>query len=245
MKKIVLFCVVAASFAAAMTGCTTLYHPQLADVPMIDHKGDIRVSLNGEVTTPYSVGSTVTVGVTDAFAIQLHANTNIEVDKNFYSHLAAGLFKSMGSTLLEGYAALGFGIGENWNGADILYTTKGHYVLPFLQLNYGLHNATKAHIDAGVALKVGVMVPEFTIHYYNNGSQPESFAEYATANMLLEPQFFFRIGDDKVRFTFQFGYNYLNDMHGFEDSHYLDWSWRPNPVRYDSFSASLGLTFYL
>lgn len=92
-----------------MSGCW-LYKPQLADVPLIEHKGDVRVA--GSVYLFPAIGATATIsaGLTNRLALQLH--TDYESRDVHYSHAALGLYKSLGKRVREGYLGIGYGNGD-------------------------------------------------------------------------------------------------------------------------------------
>ena len=73
-----------------MTGCWT-YKPQLADIPLINHKGDIRAAGSLYLLPVTGLDATLSAGLTDHLAMQLHIDNEGEV---FYSHLALGYYKT-------------------------------------------------------------------------------------------------------------------------------------------------------
>lgn len=211
--------------ALTMAGCGSVYKPQLAHVPLIDHRGDIRVSAAAEA--PRNASLSVSAGLTDHIALQYHLGTTYLNHGLEYTHFAGGLYFPMGQSVLETYVGYGLGEGGMTKADDFDY--KGSYRLPFVQVNYGWKNLTKLHIDVGGALKVGYWMPEYRISYSDPGMQR---MEYYTNSWLLEPQVFFRMGWERVKFGVQVGTTLLDD------------SRFPQRMSYHRMSYSIGTTIY-
>ena len=88
-----------------------MYHPQSVDVPLINHKEDLRVDAAFSLTVlglQPALNATVSYGFTDWNAAQFHVNWNGM--KSFYVQPAVGAYKPFGGHfVLEGYAGYGFG----------------------------------------------------------------------------------------------------------------------------------------
>lgn len=231
-----------AAILLTLQGCGmigSMYSPQLAEVPLIAGKGDTRASasING-----IGADATVSTGISNHLAMQLSGS--IHDEDIFYHHAALGYFTGYGKFGAEGYLGLGFGNGHV-HDIDDGYNTKGTYLLPFVQLNLGWSNLTKAHIDCGVALKYGRMSPGFGITYetWHSDTQTSTYTsgKYSTVNNMFEPQVFFRIGGEKVKYSLQIGMSVLDDI-----LHYKDSKWyNCNTVPYDPLTVSMGVTFFL
>ena len=198
-----------------LTSCW-VYKPQLADIPLIDHKGDIRI--NGSVyfnpIPVYSdrlgsyfypalgISSSFSAGVTESMAINTYIDYQLADD--FYTHFALGWYKSYKTSVFEGYLGTGFGHGSIHLNAYPA-SSSIYYVCPFVQLNYGWHLGP--HWDIGVSLKAGDYTP-FKIKIRTPEDYPGP-SHVPLASPLLEPQVFFRVGNDKCKFQSQIGYTYI------------------------------------
>lgn len=197
-----------------LTSCW-VYKPQLADIPLIDHQGDVR--LNGSVyvqplisqhadgsisllAVP-GVSTTVSAGLTDRLAVQSH----FDFQGHCYTHIALGLYKPFANSLLESYVGVGYGTGGASDN-DEPASSHINYLCPFVQGNYGWRLGK--HFDIGMALKAGDYIPV----RYTRSRKPE----YDSGNpslpghtLLVEPQVFFRVGWETVKLQLQAGYSLL------------------------------------
>lgn len=218
------------------TGCGVMYYPQLADVPLIDHQGDTRVSAAAYCYPHLGFEATTTVGLANHFAWQVHLNYS----GNTYFHASPGVFFRNDNRVLEAYVGLGMGSGGRSAPAHYLVDYgRGRYTSAFLQLNYGWKNLGKAHIDYGFSIKVGRFDPVFNgkIPYIDetNNVAGRDIAYYRT-NLQFEPQAFFRIGGEHVKYSLQMGFVFLPDLSAFNRAN--------NDVFYYSpFSITNGITF--
>lgn len=209
-----------------MTSCW-IYKPQLADIPLINHKGDVRVAGSIYWPVPTGVNATVSLGVTNHLALQMHGEfESLDV---FYSHAAMGFYNADSTSVLEGYLGLGKGHGDANINTDPS-NAYGPYCIGFAQLNYGWH--LNRRCDIGLALKAGKML-SFLRGVDADDPNDDNMAFGYSKHTLLEPQFFFRVGGEKVKFQVQLGYTYLSD-------------WPKSYVfRYIPISLSTGLCFTL
>ena len=208
------------------TSCWT-YKPQLADIPLIDHKGDVRLAGSIYWFPPIGANATVSMGLTNHLAMQFHGD--FEGRDVFYSHAALGFYNSDSTSVLEGYLGLGHGHGDVYIDANPA-SAYGPYTIGFAQFNYGWH--LNRHWDIGLAMKVGRVSAILRGH---DGEDPNDDKEVfgPRKSALLEPQFFVRVGGEKVKFQLQLGYTYLPD-----------WP-RTGAIRYIPISLSTGLNFTL
>ena len=210
-----------------MSGCW-LYKPQLADVPLIEHKGDVRVA--GSVYLFPATGATATIsaGLTNRMALQLH--TDYESRDVHYSHASLGLYRSLGKRVREGYLGIGYGNGDVYIDASPA-SAHGPYFCGFGQFNYGWH--LSEHSDIGFSMKVGRMFSYFRGSYkeYNDLYGDDPFGPRWST--LLEPQVFFRVGGECVKFQTQLGY-----------THMFLWP-KANVMRYIPLSFSVGVNISL
>lgn len=226
---------IAVAAILSFCGCANLYQPQLADVPLIDHKGDFRLSMQGYLFHNAGLQATVTTGLTNHLSVQAHSN--LRLNNCYYGHLAMGFFFPIDEHMVfETYVGCGQGHGEK-EDVDHSYKTSGTFTLPFLQCNFGLTNLTKAHIDFGASLKGGVLVPDFHIVYSDNTPS----LHYMQGNWLIEPQLFFRIGGEHIKYNLQLGFCWLNDMRDYQDPHF---GLGTHTITYTPISLSMGVSFY-
>lgn len=223
------------------TGCGVMYYPQLADVPLIDHQGDTRVSAAAYFYPHWGFETTTTVGLANHFAWQVHLNYGLVS----YFHVSPGVFFSNDNRVLEAYVGLGMGSGgRSGLGHSLVDYGRGSYTSAFLQLNYGWKNLTKAHIDYGFSLKAGYFMPSFNgkIPYIDETQIDETITvagrdiSYYGTNLQLEPQAFFRIGGEHVKYSLQVGLVYLPDLSAFNRANH-------NVFHYSPFSITNGITF--
>ena len=211
-----------------LTSCW-VYKPQLADIPLIDHRGDMR--LNGAVyvqpnihVTPQrtsvamapGVSATVSAGLTDRLAVQSH----FDFQGNYYTHIAAGMYKSYGGSVLEGYFGVGYGTGHGYDDAEPA-SSDIRYCCPFVQGNYGWH--VGECLDIGLSLKTGDYIP--VLVQRTPGYGVPAIPEHT---LLVEPQFFFRVGWETVKFQLQAGY-----------CHLFNW---PDEYLFDYYPLSVGMS---
>lgn len=249
MKKNYFFLALCAA-SMAFASCS-IYHPQAVDIPLINHAEDARVDASVGISTwvlpdVFTLNTTVSYGFNDWLAGQVHFNYGGE---NVYAQLAPGAYHPLGEhSVVETY--VGFGMGGAWrdgisssdaNSNDTTsfkeYNYSGKFMLPFAQVNLGWHDLTDAHIDLAFGLKVGAYLPDFNYKKYDEGGNliAGGDGDYTTGNLLVEPQFLFRIGGEHVRFNVKVGFSWLSDI-------YSDNS-KSGPFTADLFTVSSGFTF--
>ena len=207
-----LSCSLVALLLSCLVASCTMYKPELANIPLIDHKGDMRLSGTlycypvpayndriGDFFIPVpGISASFSAGITDRWAINTFADFQGDV---YYAHAAAGLYKEFDHSVLEGYLGLGYGHGyTHWDAEPA--TVNIDYLLPFVQVNYGWH--LNSHNDIGFSLRTGDYIPVNTKinHPYENPTHPVQAP-------LIEPQIFIRYGGEKVKSQIQVGYTYL------------------------------------
>lgn len=226
----------------AMMASCTIYHPQSVDIPLIDHqgewRGDVAVGASSLVVIPdnVSLNATVTYGVTDWLAGQVHANYGVD---NYYLQAAPGVYKAIGEKfVVEGYVGVGYGGVNHDESKNVTDTSTvyrvydGHFVLPFVQLNFGWRRLGPVEIGFGV--KAGGYLPDMEYHRLRATEPPTVKYEeiYTTPNFLLEPHVQLRIGGEHVNFTLRAGYSFLSDLDNGAER-----------MTYDRFGLSMGLGF--
>ena len=240
-----------ALLALLVSGCS-IYHPQAVDIPLVNHRGDLQVDLSAGLSAwvlpdVLTLNTTASYGLNDWLATQAHLNYGFE---NVYGQLALGAYATFGSHgVVEGY--LGTGLGGAWRGRTSYdadddddddkssgsrsYEYDGHFLLPFVQGNFGWRGLAGGHIDLAFGLKVGAYQPDFTYKSYNDDDEifPSRTSRYTTPNLLLEPQFQFRVGGEHVKWNLRLGFAWMNDVYGADVN-----------LTYDWLTLSTGLTFF-
>lgn len=236
----------------AVSSCS-IYHPQAVDIPLINHADDVRVDASLGLSTwvipdVFTLNATASYGFNDWLAGQAHFNYGGD---NLYAQLAPGAYFPLSeNAVVETYVGLGLGGAwrdnissshANENDTTIFhqYGYSGNFFLPFAQANIGWHDLTAAHIDLAFGLKLGAYLPDFDYKKYDDKGNliAGSDQTYNTANFLVEPQFLFRIGGERMKFNVKVGFNWLSDIFG-SDSY-------SGPFTADLFTISTGFTFSL
>lgn len=247
MKKLLRSFFLVATLTFLITSCS-IYHPQAADIPLINHSGDTRVDASLGVSywilpSTFTLNATVSHGFSDWLAGQVHGNFGGD---NFYLQGAPGVYRPLGAhSVLEGYAGVGFGgawrndvESSSESSSNNNYSYKGTYLLPFGQVNIGWHDLSPLHIDLAIGLKAGAYMPNFNYHELDNNGDiiATSNYDYTTTNLLFEPQVMLRLGGEHIKFNIKVGYAWLSDIYG-DNSHSKN-------LYSDLVTASAGLTFF-
>lgn len=212
MRKTI-YTVMLISLSLLMTSCHAWYNTQMADVPLLQGKGDVRVTggVNTAAMFPYSLSGTASVGVTDHIGAQLYGSYS-DADQ-FHFHGAGGYYTYLGEShwVLETYG--GAGMGSTFNSAARDEETKAPeertagdavrftYQQYFCQLNIGMADVTAVHFDFGVGLRAGVM--PYSLRVNERDKEPK-IDEHGVLP-LFEPVAFVRIGTSVVKFQVQVG----------------------------------------
>ena len=209
------------------TSCI-MYQPQGVDIPLINHENDLRI--DGAVSAGYMVGIYPALNVTTSYgfnkwgAVQLHANWDF--NRGYYLQAGVGAYMPIDKFVLEGYLGYGYGY-KYYTKSDTAANAKeffGSYQIPYLQLNAGWVGLANGVIDLGLGVKAGAYIPDITDRWT---SQNETrYINQTTA--LIEPQAFFRVGGEHLKFTLRVGMCFFG-----EDSDLL----------YAPFGASLGVNY--
>ena len=188
-----------------ITGCgAPAYQTITTDIPLINHKNDIRVDLG--VSAP-SVNATVSYGLTDLIAIQGYGSMISE--DAYYFQPALGLYKNMGNRKVqELYCGYGYGYGvghDSSRGGEIF----GKYQVYFLQYNYGTINGKNSNTELGFSLKAGYLHSELTNDGYYETDPIESSEKYQDDCILIEPIGMIRFGMVNRKFSIKLGGTYM------------------------------------
>lgn len=185
------------------------YRPQVVEMPLIHEKGELQVNGSIGLSVPFGdgyIGATASYGATEWLAVQAHANWNGSAGG--YGQVATGAFKSWKNAVLEGYIGYGYG-GNNWNDKNNGRMFTARYHLPFAQADFGWAGLANGHIDLGVGVKAGCMLPNIVNTKSATESTPESVMRSTSPVALLEPQLFFRVGGKRLKWTLNVGYCHL------------------------------------
>jgi len=189
--------------------------PQTVDIPLINKMGDLRIDVGGSFTGNNalrsseafdteewsvlpSVHGTISYGMSNRFALQMHAN--ISSLSTYYFQTALGMYKGWEKkTVLELYGGYGYGssIISNWAKNN----TKYH--LPFAQLNIGRTGLNFLNLDYGMGIKTGYIYA----HIMNDAI---AYSFLRDRSLLVEPCVFIRFGGRKVKFNMKASYLWTN-----------------------------------
>lgn len=183
-----------------------MYHPQTVDLPLLQHRGDLRADFSVAVS-PLFVAPTVdfngslAYGITDHIGSQLYAS--IADAQNGYLQFAAGGFQSLSDyAVVEGY----LGYGHGWShytytplDQNLLGTASGSCQLYYAQTNIGWVGLLADVLDFGVGLKGGLFKPNFSNVQHDAKGQVVSTTAAVKGRTLFEPQLMLRLGGEHVK----------------------------------------------
>lgn len=224
MKKVIILLAALPLLASCVS---PIYHAQSVDVPLINHKGDVRVSADMSLSAwllpdAMNMNATGTVGITDWLSGQVHANYGGD---NAYVQAAPGVYFPLSDHfVVEGYA--GFGYGAIWrnskpdkekeegSSSNTSHSYSGHFMLPYGQVNIGWHDIGAVHFGAAFGLKVGGYMPDFeSMDVTTRGDNiTYRYDAYRTTNLLLEPQMQLTLGSEHVKWVTRVGFSWMSDL---------------------------------
>lgn len=195
------------SLLVLLIGCA-VYHPQTTDIPLIDHKGDLRIDAGVSVIP--SVHSTFSYGLTKKIALQAFGSIGIE--DRYYLQLSPGFYKCLNNKkVIELYSGFGLGHANTIKNPlanmpeAIKQSLYGKYQIYFVQFNWGKNTNESRVLDWGIGIKTGLFHSELTdMNYYSIYSATDTFPTNNENSILIEPVFSFRIGNEKAKFTYKF-----------------------------------------
>ena len=231
MKKIMYFCkiktrtimktsklLLIAAAAMLMTGCSAVYFPTSADIPLIREKGEVQLEGMVYPDEPLGIRASAAWGVTDHLAVEAIVDPLRQ-----YSQAMVGFYSPVDSKFVyELYGGFGGGTRNGYGyEPDIRYNAK--YLLPFLQADCGWINLIEPlNLDFAVSLKVGAMHG----HTINSFKHHDSIWVYWTAQtyddwmLLLEPTVELRMGWDNLKFSLRAGWSALYFGHSISNFPY-------------------------
>jgi hypothetical protein len=186
-----------------------VYHPQTTDIPLIDHKGDLRIDAGASLIP--SVHSTFSYGLTKRIALQAFGSIGIE--HRHYLQVSPGFYKCLDNNkVIELYSGFGWGYANtNKNPLAnlpeaIKQSLYGKYQVYFVQFNWGKKGNQSGDMDWGFGIKTGLFHSNLTDeNYYEINSETRPYPFLKENSILLEPIMFFRTGRKDVKFSYKFG----------------------------------------
>lgn len=179
-----------------------VYHPQTVDIPLIKKKNDLRIDAG--ISLVPTIHSTISYGLTNKIAIQAFGSTG--GDDRQYLQVASGLYKAFeNQNVMELYGGFGYGYGDAYKDSrpGNLY---GNYQIYFLQYNFGHYSIKSGHLEFGFGIKSGYFHSNLTDrNYYSWGSETGPYPNYKENSILVEPQAFFKVGGERIKFSFKAG----------------------------------------
>ncbi len=187
-----------------LIGCA-VYHPQTTDIPLIDHKSDLRIDMGASMIP--SVHSTVSYGLTNKIAVQAFGSIGFE--ERYYFQLSPGFYKCLNNKkVIEIYSGLGLGHANTVKNPfanmpeAIRQSLYGKYQLYFVQFNWGKNSQKSGEPGWGLGLKTGLFHSDLTDeNYYNIYAEGAPYANDRENSLLIEPVFLLRAGNKKTKFT--------------------------------------------
>ncbi|MDX9905668.1 MAG: hypothetical protein RBS55_03675 [Bacteroidales bacterium] len=219
------------SFLTIMLSGCIVYHTQTTDIPLINHKNDLRIDAGASIVP--SVHATISYGLTDKVAIQGFGT--IGTDDRYYFQAATGLYKNnTNSRVLELYGGFGYGYGNAYRDANP-GNLLGDYQLYFVQLNYGKIANELSNFEIGFGIKAGYLHSNLTDrNYYKWISETGPYITYHDESLLIEPVGFIRTGGKKLKFSVKLGGTLIQKFTNSDKS-----------IPYDFINLGLGINFRL
>jgi hypothetical protein len=204
MKKIITALGLASGLAILVSGCTSVYMPNVPNVPMFTQKGEL--SAGAHTTLKGNINFNTGYAVTDHFAVMLNGSMmNRERKKEDFRHNllegGAGYFTTFGpqqNRVFEVYTGFGRGSSdrlEKLKNAENIYTyerLEGSFNKYFLQVNYSSKRKKALRLighefplNYGTALRASYL--NMTQHTLNGIEKPTE------DNIFLEPVFYTRM----------------------------------------------------
>ncbi|GEO06692.1 hypothetical protein AAE02nite_43560 [Adhaeribacter aerolatus] len=204
MKKLISALGLAGGLVVLASGCTSVYMPNVPNVPMFTQKGEL--SAGAHTTLKGNITFNTAYAVTDHFAVVLNGSMlSSERKKQDFRHNllegGAGYFTSFGpeqNRVFEVYTGFGKGssdrLEKNKSAEGVMDYDRleGSFNKYFLQVNYS-SKRKKAwhlfnrdfHLNYGTALRASYL--SMTEHTLNNLAKP------LEDNIFLEPIFYTRV----------------------------------------------------
>lgn len=204
MKNICYVFSLLAGFACLLSGCTSVYLPNVPNVPMFTSKGEL--SAGAHSTLKRNVNFNTAYAVSDRFAVMLNGSMmSNQGKKRDIQHnlleLGGGYYTTFGTNgarILEAYVGTGRGSSNriekdtNETGITTYDRREANFNKYFLQVNYTAKKKKEIELfnksfplNYGTALRVSYLN---MYRYLHNG-----LAEAKEDNIFLEPVFYTRL----------------------------------------------------
>ena len=237
MKKSISNHLILIAIAALMFSSCVVYHPHNVNVPLLHEKGEMQLDANASTTIPFLLSPSLNVSYAYAPVnmLGLQASGSFTDGQNMFGQLAAGTFYTFGHSVLECYVGYGRGVSDGGNGSDLnenKYNVKGNYGLLFSQIDFGWRQLVDNSIDVGMALKAGMITPSWEKLQLADDGTESVVEELKDPFFLLEPQLVFRFGSERIKFTINMAYSFIDG-----------WPTDNNYFNYEKFSIGLGVNY--
>ena len=205
--------------AVLMTGCSAVYFPTSADIPLIREKGEVQLEGMVYPDKPLGIRASAAWGVTDHLAVEAIVDPARQ-----YSQAMVGFYSPVGSKFVyELYGGFGGGTrnGSYDYSAYARYYAK--YYLPFLQADCGWINLIEPlNLDFAVSLKMGAVHGNrvVTDGWVSSNGFYQTTKTYDDWMLLLEPTVELRMGWENLKFSLRAGCSALYFGHSISNFPY-------------------------
>ena len=213
--------VLTAAILLFISGCGT-YHPQCVDLPLIEHKGDVKLDGGAGYLGKTLFGHiTAAAGLTDHISVQGHIRGTADRKGlgTEYVQIATGYFNKINRLNTELYLGYGFRPFAYYYSLDDEPEPQGREEgslhIAFTQFNLGWNSLANSHIDIAFGLKVGYMHDSrIRTNYYYDWYYGHIEGRWSTEQsivgnrLLLEPTAEIRAGWTHFKPSLTVGYFY-------------------------------------
>lgn len=206
---------------ALLSSCS-VYHPQVVDIPLLHEERQVQAHVSASCTEAAifapSVNATISAAITNHLGMQAFAD--VSSHDHYYAHLAGGCFTMLTDHMvLEGYVGMGFGNGHV-NGSRVVGTHTNRdglttrFTEEFLQLNWGMVNVANTTLDFGIGVRGGMLDNDTDECCYYEHYEEKPDRSYHEHHLFAEPQVMVRYGWDRLRFSVQYAYGFVQHEEG-------------------------------
>jgi hypothetical protein len=205
-KTVIIFYLICGTMLLSVS-CS--YKPQLTAIPLLEEKGDLQ--LDGYLSPiTFSASATASYAITNHFAAQVFGD--IGGSNMIYGQGALGYFNRFNNRLvIESYTGFGSGHFKYNHNADPSWYN-GNYYLGFTQFNIGKRVSNRLwRFDYGAGVKIGYLLHDVVKKYSDPVLDSENewidvTSYYKISRTVIEPNLFFRIGGERLKFSVQGNY---------------------------------------
>jgi len=232
MRKIYVFIIILLSIYFLFS-CSSMYIPPMVNIPLHENKGECQIDVGAGTNSFYFSGN---YAFTDKYALQVNGNASFHNFSNYYDILTdkdrdtyspGGLFEidyDWGEFSHQ-YGEIGFGryniLNSVWKfetfagygygyGYDEFENLYNHYNLGYIQGNLG-RKIPKRNFEFGFACRISYS--EFNFEYTNDNDERKTLI---FDNISIEPNAFYRVGTETVRFYSKLGFNLMYSFESFD-----------------------------